>query len=286
MELPAATRALGIRFPQQPDGRIVGAPTRPSQDSLQSTAAADGPKISPWCRSRAWLLPWTVVDFVARNASVVLIRPGSPCRSGARPTSTTGESSARAAPALPPPRAAWPNGPATWTRAAAGRSCAARPPRNPHPRRAAPPAGGAPRRPGDQPAGKQPRRLHGHADAFRHGRMGLAGTVAHEKQAAVGADANSWSNGPGRQPRPEPGCAGECPADAHASVLEVLQHGFAPRTAAADPQGRKTVAADAAREADAGAVAVDHAAVAARKDQQRHQPRRQVAVREMGLEAE
>ena len=92
---------------------------------------------------------------------------------------------------------------------------------------------------------------------------------------------------------PEDNQAPSSVADASASATPVHDDSICARTASPartsrplSPAAIELVAANAARQADATAIGVHHAAIAAREGEQRHQVRGQRAVAKMGLEAE
>ena len=139
---------------------------------------------------------------------------------------------------------------------------------------------------------QQPRRLNGHADAFGDDRVRFARRVADRRRfrraRTAGFPAGSARPTATRLRASRRSSASRTPAH---DVLDVREHGLgrtrrlaghSPRA----PASLERVAANAAGEADAAIVGLHHASIAVRKDEQRHQSRRQSGVAKMRLERE
>ena len=211
-------------------------------------------------------------------------RPDWSCRSDARQRSEgRGSFSSAAAPDPPPPATsrAW----QTATRP----EFAARTDGPTRPRSGCrfPPVGSSRCLSRNQEPAEQRRRLHRHADALGDDRMRLAGAIADAEYAVGIAVANSGPDRAGGEPCLVERGPLQRVAHARARRLNVVQRGLRrPPVARRAPALLERVAPDATRQADAPAIGVNHAAIAAGKRQQRHQIGRQIAIRKVRLEAQ
>jgi hypothetical protein len=117
--------------------------------------------------------------------------------------------------------------------------------------------------------------------------MLLAGDVAHEKNPVREGAANSGLDGTGRKPRTVKLGAKQGAACAVAVPQNVQKRNVRRAAPWVVPAAtRQHIPANAAREADAVPVGVDHTAIAARENQQWHQISRQIAISETRFEGE
>jgi len=137
----------------------------------------------------------------------------------------------------------------------------------------------------EEPLAQQPGRLDRHADALGNDGMRFTRGITDAKYPAGESRTDPGPNRACGNPRAFQACLRERLANAATRIADVNQDRVAGGNARGSPAAAlELVSPDAARHTRATFVGVHHAAVTARKSQQRHQPIRKSGVVEAGLE--